>query len=66
MVHNPLYPITIDILASLFEPYNLQRIVLFSTNRVCALAEFPDVASAKKAKEELDGQEIYEGEILFY
>ena len=64
IVHNPLYPITIDVLATILSPYNVQRIVIFQKNRTCILAEFPDVEQAKIVKEKLDGSEIYDGSCL--
>ncbi|KAA6395887.1 MAG: putative Heterogeneous nuclear ribonucleoprotein L [Streblomastix strix] len=58
-VHNPLYPITIDIVSAILKPYNVLRVVIFHTNGVQFLAEFQTPEEAKTAKEALDGREIY-------
>ncbi|KAK2949046.1 putative Heterogeneous nuclear ribonucleoprotein L [Blattamonas nauphoetae] len=60
-VHNPIYPITVDVLGTILKDYNVLRIVFFQKNRVCALAEFESIEVATAAKEALDGQQIYEG-----
>ncbi|KAK2950224.1 putative Heterogeneous nuclear ribonucleoprotein L [Blattamonas nauphoetae] len=58
-VHNPLYPMTIDIVSSILQPYNVQRVVIFHTNGIQFLAEFGTAEEAEKAKDALDGREIY-------
>lgn len=58
-VHNPLYPITMDALAKIFEPFQVQRIVIFQKNGVHALAEFPSPEIAANARNALDGKQMY-------
>jgi hypothetical protein len=63
-VHNPLYPITMDIVKTILNPYNVLRIVIFHTNGIQFLAEFGTAEEAKSAKEALDGREIYSNSCL--
>jgi hnRNP-L/PTB/hephaestus splicing factor len=58
-VHNPLYPITMEIVSAILKPYNVLRVVIFHTNGIQFLAEFGTADEAKAAKEALDGREIY-------
>jgi heterogeneous nuclear ribonucleoprotein L len=50
-VHNPLYPITIDVVTSIMKPYKVVRIVIFHTNGIQFLAEFETAEDAQKAKD---------------
>ncbi|KAH7824016.1 uncharacterized protein MONOS_16806 [Monocercomonoides exilis] len=58
-VHNPLYPINMEIVTAILKPYNVLRIVIFHTNGIQFLAEFGTPEEARAAKEALDGREIY-------
>ncbi|KAI6656801.1 Heterogeneous nuclear ribonucleoprotein L-like [Oopsacas minuta] len=61
-VLNPIYPISVDILQTISSPCGaVQKIVIFSKNGVQALVEFESVESALRAKEALDGADIYSG-----
>eukprot|EP00708_Paratrimastix_pyriformis_P002545 GAFH01001293.1.p1 GENE.GAFH01001293.1~~GAFH01001293.1.p1 ORF type:complete len:529 (-),score=155.98 GAFH01001293.1:153-1559(-) len=59
-IHNPLYPITTQVLSQILQQYGLRRIVIFHKNGVQALAEFGSADEAEKAKTALDGQQIYQ------
>jgi heterogeneous nuclear ribonucleoprotein L len=50
-VHNPLYPITIDVITSIMKPYRIVRIVIFHTNGIQFLAEFETAEDAQAAKD---------------
>jgi heterogeneous nuclear ribonucleoprotein L len=50
-VHNPLYPITIDVVTSIMSPYKVVRIVIFHTNGIQFLAEFETAENAEAAKD---------------
>ncbi|KAH7827492.1 heterogeneous nuclear ribonucleoprotein L-like [Monocercomonoides exilis] len=58
-VHNPLYPITMDIVTAILKPFNVLRIVIFHTHGIQFLAEFATPEEARTAKDALDGREIY-------
>ncbi|XP_059162334.1 heterogeneous nuclear ribonucleoprotein L-like isoform X1 [Physella acuta] len=59
---NPQYPITVDVMHTINGPYGqVQRIVIFKKNGVQAMVEFDNVESAKRAKQSLNGADIYSG-----
>ncbi|XP_005106832.2 heterogeneous nuclear ribonucleoprotein L isoform X2 [Aplysia californica] len=59
---NPQYPITVDVIHKINGPYGqVQRIVIFKKNGVQAMVEFDNVESAKRAKQYLNGADIYSG-----
>uniref|UniRef100_A0A1B6J8L7 RRM domain-containing protein n=1 Tax=Homalodisca liturata TaxID=320908 RepID=A0A1B6J8L7_9HEMI len=59
---NPLYPITVHVLHTICSPIGqVQRIVIFKKNGVQAMVEFDSVETAKRAKENLNGADIYSG-----
>ncbi|CAB3363137.1 Hypothetical predicted protein [Cloeon dipterum] len=59
---NPLYPITVDVLHTISAPNGqVVRIVIFKKNGVQAMVEFDSVESAKRAKDTLNGADIYSG-----
>ncbi|XP_075123663.1 heterogeneous nuclear ribonucleoprotein L-like [Leptodactylus fuscus] len=61
-IHNPLYPITVDVLYAVFNPVGkVERIVIFKRNLIKAMVEFETVHSAQKAKAALNGADIYVG-----
>ncbi|XP_069810734.1 heterogeneous nuclear ribonucleoprotein L-like [Dendropsophus ebraccatus] len=61
-IHNPLYPITVDVLYSVCNPVGkVERIVIFKRNAIKAMVEFETVHSAQKAKSALNGADIYAG-----
>ncbi|XP_056423416.1 heterogeneous nuclear ribonucleoprotein L-like isoform X2 [Hyla sarda] len=61
-IHNPLYPITVDVLHSVCNPVGkVERIVIFKRNAIKAMVEFETVLSAQKAKAALNGADIYAG-----
>ncbi|XP_066451964.1 heterogeneous nuclear ribonucleoprotein L-like isoform X2 [Eleutherodactylus coqui] len=61
-VHNPLYPITVDVLYAVFNPVGkVERIVIFKRNSIKAMVEFETVHNAQKAKAALNGADIYAG-----
>ncbi|KAL3873206.1 hypothetical protein ACJMK2_036349 [Sinanodonta woodiana] len=61
-VLNPQYPITVDVMHTICSPYGqVQRIVIFRKNGVQSMVEFENVDSAKRAKQSLNGADIYSG-----
>jgi len=62
-VSNIMYPVTIEVLATVFQKYGgAQRIIIFQRQQgVQALVQLPDTRNAISAKQELDGQNIYAG-----
>ncbi|XP_061183931.1 heterogeneous nuclear ribonucleoprotein L-like [Saccostrea echinata] len=61
-VLNPQYPISVDVMHSICSPYGqVQRIVIFKKNGVQAMVEFDTVDTAKRAKQNLNGADIYSG-----
>ncbi|CAH0754912.1 unnamed protein product [Bemisia tabaci] len=61
-VFTPAYPITTDVLHTICHPHGkVHRIVVFKKNGVQAMVEFDSIESAKRAKEALDGADIYSG-----
>lgn len=61
-VLNPTYPITCDVLNTICTPMGkVLRIVIFKKNGVQAMVEFDSVDTAKTAKENLHGCDIYSG-----
>uniref|UniRef100_A0A0B6ZTT6 RRM domain-containing protein n=1 Tax=Arion vulgaris TaxID=1028688 RepID=A0A0B6ZTT6_9EUPU len=61
-VLNPQYPITVDVMHTITSPYGqVQRIVIFKKNGIQAMVEFDNVESAKRAKQSLNGADIYSG-----
>ncbi|ELU04990.1 hypothetical protein CAPTEDRAFT_200421 [Capitella teleta] len=63
IVENMLYPVTIDVLKSIFSRYGqVLKIVTFSKNNTFqALIQFSDQIAAQTAKVSLHGQNIYNG-----
>jgi heterogeneous nuclear ribonucleoprotein L len=61
-VFNPNYPITCEVLHTICSPVGkVLRIVIFRKNGVQAMVEFETLESAKAAKENLFGCDIYSG-----
>lgn len=61
-IFNPMYPITVDVIRTICSPYGfVQRIVVFRKNGLQVLVEFESNASAARAKQQLDGADIYAG-----
>jgi len=59
---NAQYVITVDVIYKITSPYgNVQRIVVFKKNQVQAMVEFDSKESAQRAKENLNGADIYSG-----
>ncbi|XP_055593143.1 heterogeneous nuclear ribonucleoprotein L isoform X2 [Uranotaenia lowii] len=59
---NPVYPITVDVLHTICQPNGpVQRIVIFKKNGVQAMVEFDSIESATRAREALNGCDIYSG-----
>lgn len=59
---NPMYPITVDVLHTISQPSGqVLRIVIFKKNGVQAMVEFDSIESAIRAKEALNGADIYSG-----
>lgn len=59
---NPRYPITTEIIHTISSPIGkVNRIVIFRKRAVQAMVEFADVEIAKRAKEALNGADIYSG-----
>ncbi|XP_008191778.1 heterogeneous nuclear ribonucleoprotein L isoform X1 [Tribolium castaneum] len=59
---NPMYPITVDVLHTICQASGqVLRIVIFKKNGVQAMVEFDSVESAVRAKETLNGADIYSG-----
>lgn len=61
-VMNPAYPITTDVIHTICSPSGkVLRIVIFKKNGVQAMVEFDSLEAAKRAKEALNGCDIYSG-----
>ena len=61
-VLNPTYPITCEVLNTICSPIgSVLRIVIFKKNGVQAMVEFDAVDTAKSAKENLHGCDVYSG-----
>lgn len=61
-VLNPMYPITTDVLHTISSSHgSVLRIVVFKKHGVQAMVEFDSIESAKRAKENLHGADIYSG-----
>jgi len=61
-VLNPVYPITVEVLHTICSPNGqVLRIVIFRKNGIQAMVEFDSIDSAKRAKEALNGADIYSG-----
>ncbi|KAK7507044.1 hypothetical protein BaRGS_00001895 [Batillaria attramentaria] len=59
---NPQYPITVDVMHTICSPYGqVLRIVIFKKNGVQTMVEFDNVESAKRAKQSLNGADVYSG-----
>ncbi|EDV98253.1 heterogeneous nuclear ribonucleoprotein L isoform X12 [Drosophila grimshawi] len=59
---NPFYPITVDVLHKICNPHGqVLRIVIFKKNGVQAMVEFDNLDSATRARENLNGADIYAG-----
>ncbi|XP_058984961.1 heterogeneous nuclear ribonucleoprotein L isoform X2 [Musca domestica] len=59
---NPFYPITVDVLHKICVPHGqVMRIVIFKKNGVQAMVEFDSLESATRARENLNGADIYSG-----
>lgn len=59
---NPSYPITVDVIHTICSPNGkVLRIVIFKKNGVQAMVEFDCIESATRAKESLNGADIYSG-----
>ena len=61
-VLNPTYPVTCDVLNTICSPIGkVLRVVIFKKNGVQAMEEFESIDTAKTAKENLHGCDIYSG-----
>jgi heterogeneous nuclear ribonucleoprotein L len=61
-VYNPKYPITVDVMHTITSPHGtVNRIVIFRKNGVQAMVEFETVDEADRAREALNGADIYSG-----
>jgi len=61
-IMNPMYPITVDVIHTISSPSGqVQRIVIFKKNGVQAMVEFENIEAAKRAKQALNGADIYSG-----
>ncbi|XP_072398078.1 heterogeneous nuclear ribonucleoprotein L-like [Diabrotica undecimpunctata] len=59
---NPMYPITVDVIHTICQANGpVLRIVIFKKNGVQAMVEFDSVEAAIRAKEALNGADIYSG-----
>ncbi|CAG9856177.1 unnamed protein product [Phyllotreta striolata] len=59
---NPMYPITVDVIHTICQSSGqVLRIVIFKKNGVQAMVEFDSVESAIRAKDALNGADIYSG-----
>ncbi|KAL9912729.1 heterogeneous nuclear ribonucleoprotein L isoform X3 [Glossina fuscipes] len=59
---NPFYPITVDVLHKICNPHGqVLRIVIFKKNGVQAMVEFDSLDAATRARENLNGADIYSG-----
>jgi hypothetical protein len=69
-IHNATYPITTDVLHAIASPHGrVQRIVIIKRLSSQAMIEFDCIESAKRAKKNLNGKNIYTGccslEVIF-
>lgn len=62
-IHNPLYPITVDVLHQVFSPYGfVEKIVTFQKSAgVQALVQFASQQGAMQARNTVQGRNIYDG-----
>ncbi|KAG0587685.1 hypothetical protein KC19_2G183400 [Ceratodon purpureus] len=62
-IHNPLYPITVDVLHQVFSPHGfVEKIVTFQKSAgLQALLQFASQLSATQARNTLQGRNIYDG-----
>ncbi|GBG70696.1 hypothetical protein CBR_g7995 [Chara braunii] len=62
-IHNPLYPITVDVLHQVFSPHGyVEKIVCFQKSAgLQALLQYSNQASAISARTALQGRNIYDG-----
>lgn len=61
-VLNPQYPITVDVMHTICSPSGqVLRIVIFKKNGVQCMVEFETVDAARRAKQALNGADIYSG-----
>ncbi|XP_071148214.1 heterogeneous nuclear ribonucleoprotein L-like isoform X3 [Mytilus galloprovincialis] len=61
-VLNPQYPITVDVMQTICSAHGqVLRIVIFKKNGVQAMIEFENVDCATRAKQALNGADIYSG-----
>lgn len=61
-VLNPAYPITTDVIHTICSPSGkVLRIVIFKKNGVQAMVEFDSLEAAERAKQSLNGCDIYSG-----
>ncbi|KAH7316006.1 hypothetical protein KP509_21G074200 [Ceratopteris richardii] len=62
-IHNPLYPITVDVLHQVFSPHGyVEKIVTFQkTAGVQALVQFSSQQGALQARNMIQGRNIYDG-----
>ncbi|XP_071041710.1 heterogeneous nuclear ribonucleoprotein L isoform X2 [Parasteatoda tepidariorum] len=59
---NPAYPITTDVIHTICSPSGkVLRIVIFKKNGVQAMVEFDSLEAAERAKQSLNGCDIYSG-----
>ncbi|XP_070496342.1 heterogeneous nuclear ribonucleoprotein L-like isoform X2 [Chironomus tepperi] len=57
---NPVYPITVEVIYTICHPHgNVLRIVIFKKNGVQAMVEFDSIDSATRARDNLNGCDIY-------
>lgn len=62
-IHNPLYPINVDVLQQVFSPHGfVEKIVTFSKSAgLQALLQYSSQQSATQARNTLQGRNIYDG-----
>ncbi|MCO5581071.1 hypothetical protein L7F22_034947 [Adiantum nelumboides] len=62
-IHNPLYPITVDVLHQIFSPYGfVEKIVTFQkASGVQALVQYSSQQGAMQARNTVQGRNIYDG-----
>lgn len=59
---NPFYPITVDVLHKICHPHGqVLRVVIFKKNGVQAMVEFDSLDAATRARDNLNGADIYSG-----
>ncbi|KAF6040079.1 HNRNPLL [Bugula neritina] len=62
VVQNPKYPITVDVIHTITSPHgDVLRIMIMRKQNVTALVEFDNYESARKAKQALNGCDVYSG-----